>query len=553
MTARAHAIRTARLPAHLAGRPTARERLERWLADADPARHGLPREAIVVVRRMRARWSQVTSRDAQVRHAPLAAALGAAARPARGESGDVVWFADEAELLACLAQDALAGRLALCWWWRLVLPMVAPAAARARWMAEPRAVPRAVLRLGEAAAVAWFAQWTPSERRALLGALAQVFPVAPEVLQWADTAEAGPEAGRVPPAPRDVRQRAASALLRKPRRTPQRAEECLQRLAAALAADPMAGLRLPMARRDRQDGEGHLDPREPQQASRSHEGREAQPAGRAQRSTGPRGVRPAVSIASPPRAGALPAHASSRRGVAAQAPLPPATLSLDRMPAQRGGAEAPAGVPHAFETLAPGQLGPEAPPHGPAAARALDGAPAVAAQEHVIDTRFAGLLFLLNAALEAGLYGDFTRPLHAGLACSPWRFLFAAGDALGGRAFRRDPLAGWLRHHAGRPRHWRHACTRLLRAAWGEEVPLANVQDTPWPLLRLRLALALDLPPTRAVALVLRVPGRVRASADRLDVHMALADLPLAVRMAGLDRDPGWIPAAGRDVRFHFD
>ena len=28
--------------------------------------------------------------------------------------------------------------------------------------------------------------------------------------------------------------------------------------------------------------------------------------------------------------------------------------------------------------------------------------------------------------------------------------------------------------------------------------------------------------------------------------------LPLAVRFAGLDRDPGWIPAAGCDVRFHF-
>jgi hypothetical protein len=37
-----------------------------------------------------------------------------------------------------------------------------------------------------------------------------------------------------------------------------------------------------------------------------------------------------------------------------------------------------------------------------------------------------------------------------------------------------------------------------------------------------------------------------------VDVHLSLADLPLAIRVAGLDRDAGWIPAAGRDLRFHF-
>jgi len=25
------------------------------------------------------------------------------------------------------------------------------------------------------------------------------------------------------------------------------------------------------------------------------------------------------------------------------------------------------------------------------------------------------------------------------------------------------------------------------------------------------------------------------------------------VRLSGLDRDPGWVPAAGRSVHFHFD
>jgi hypothetical protein len=31
-----------------------------------------------------------------------------------------------------------------------------------------------------------------------------------------------------------------------------------------------------------------------------------------------------------------------------------------------------------------------------------------------------------------------------------------------------------------------------------------------------------------------------------------LATLPIELRIAGLDRDPGWIPSAGRSISFHF-
>lgn len=46
--------------------------------------------------------------------------------------------------------------------------------------------------------------------------------------------------------------------------------------------------------------------------------------------------------------------------------------------------------------------------------------------------------------------------------------------------------------------------------------------------------------------------ARVFVTGARIDVELALADHPLEVRIAGLDRDPGWIPGAGRDLRFHF-
>jgi hypothetical protein len=71
---------------------------------------------------------------------------------------------------------------------------------------------------------------------------------------------------------------------------------------------------------------------------------------------------------------------------------------------------------------------------------------------------------------------------------------------------------------------------------------------------RARLSLALDIDdPEMLVGVLLRHPARIFVSPTAIDVVFALVDLPIAVRIAGLDRDPGWIPAAGRDVRFRFE
>lgn len=47
--------------------------------------------------------------------------------------------------------------------------------------------------------------------------------------------------------------------------------------------------------------------------------------------------------------------------------------------------------------------------------------------------------------------------------------------------------------------------------------------------------------------------ARVMATPTHVDVYLSLADLPVAIRLAGLDRDPGWVPAAGRYIAFYFD
>jgi hypothetical protein len=74
------------------------------------------------------------------------------------------------------------------------------------------------------------------------------------------------------------------------------------------------------------------------------------------------------------------------------------------------------------------------------------------------------------------------------------------------------------------------------------------------PYLDARLARALGVEDASTVAaLVCRHSARLRCTATHLDVHLSLVRLPLALRFAGLDRDPGWIPAAGRTVAFHFE
>ena len=225
-------------------------------------------------------------------------------------------------------------------------------------------------------------------------------------------------------------------------------------------------------------------------------------------------------------------------------------------------------------------------------------------------TRFGGLAFLVNVALHLGLYGDFTQPQHPGLPVSPWRLLHTALAAAGGRAGRNDALGQWLRERAGavpeprlslpwqlpasalrafetdtRPWHalvdaqflqLRHPagfCAAQGQPAEGLPALLAGLQRPQqavamhavsgtrpaprlsaliWPLLRARLALGLDLPARAALALCLPLPAQVQVRSERLDLHFSLEALPLAVRLAGLDRDPGWVPAAGSDIRFHF-
>jgi hypothetical protein len=74
------------------------------------------------------------------------------------------------------------------------------------------------------------------------------------------------------------------------------------------------------------------------------------------------------------------------------------------------------------------------------------------------------------------------------------------------------------------------------------------------PFVRARLRQALGLSEDEDPGpLVCRQRARVCVTPTHLDVYLSLNELPIAIRLSGLDRDPGWVPAAGRYLAFHFE
>lgn len=229
-----------------------------------------------------------------------------------------------------------------------------------------------------------------------------------------------------------------------------------------------------------------------------------------------------------------------------------------------------------------------------------------------IVSAFGGLLYLLNVAMQMRLYPDFTQPSPAqpGLGLSPWTLLALIGERWLGDAFRADPLAAQLAELSGQhadlrafvppaewrfPAHWlavfpeEAACTwswkerRLLlhhpAGFWLYDAecsdpaailgayphvqcrPVAEPESAPkdpldrW-LTRLSAAwiarLERALGPGGAVTLCTQA-ARIERRAERLTASFDLASHPLEVRLAGLDRDPGWIGAAGLSVAFRYE
>jgi len=569
----------------------ARLRLEALLgATADPP--ALPPGAVLCLRRLRdplpgalplhGHSLRPPSRWARAWGEALDAGARGAARPALGAvpaGAEAVVFSDPAELFGCLARDLAAGLAGGRWWWQAVW-----AGADLRrvlfdaWRAEPELAPPALERLARedlaAPVLAAFGEGPARDLAAAVaarhGALALLRaldgdPPAPPAAA-APLDALAPELARVH-APYEARTLLAVALL--------------VRRAPALLRGAALG---PVLSAWRARGREGIVEEKTTTPIRSHAPEpppapdEAPPARLPPERDHEAALADGAADLPLPSADAPPLPPSSTVEERAQAPARPpadeprtgeAALAAPRL-------EAPAAGP-----TEPGPPAPSAAPststRAPAAA-----APAPAAPEALpppslllaLETELGGLFYLVNVALALGLYGDFTTPLEPGIDLSPWDFVALLGRALLGGDGAEDPVFALLARLSGHapdaplgdgfappwawrpPPGWgaaREADAADPRAGAAGRAGVLGWFDWLGELVAARLAPLLGCADrTELAAVLLRRHARVRAGETRVDVELALAELPLAVRLAGLDRDPGWVPAAGRSLYFHF-
>jgi hypothetical protein len=292
--------------------------------------------------------------------------------------------------------------------------------------------------------------------------------------------------------------------------------------------------------------------------------------------------------ASAPAAGEVPARRPVPPGTAATTvrPLPSAASPGDRAAPEFGTSAAPAHVGR--------RIAPPAPSVAPVARAAPTPAlpPPLLAADTGFTTGYGGLLFLVNAFVALGLYPDFTRPRGARLEPSPLWLADRIGRYWFGAGYRRDPLAAWIAAHGapGRlPDSWRVPRDWLAGFDRGRPARMVGPRRvTLWhpagfPLADTRVARSRAAPSLRrarrrlpaaradrwAACLALYLDARLRrfargglsllALSARVEVReldlratFALDHYPVALRLAGLDRDPGWQPAEGRAIAFAF-
>ena len=162
-----------------------------------------------------------------------------------------------------------------------------------------------------------------------------------------------------------------------------------------------------------------------------------------------------------------------------------------------------------------------------------------------IETELGGLFYLINLAIFLEIYSDFTSPVeqfHDDL--SIWNFVTIVGREINQDRDLDDPI-------------------------WTGLQDLQNIHDNPenpeilskptWltdllPHIKVRLILALGIESEDSLAdVLLHHHAKVTITATHLDVFFPLADHRIEIRLSGLDRNPGWVPAAGRFIAFHYD
>lgn len=177
-------------------------------------------------------------------------------------------------------------------------------------------------------------------------------------------------------------------------------------------------------------------------------------------------------------------------------------------------------------------------------------------------TRLGGVFFLLPLMLAFGWPEAEEATWRLASTTGTWGVLDALarvllGDRLGTHAD--DPLWRLLAHLDGRdpdtpPRDAvAPVATDLSASVLGLPPSLTAWTQTVLPEVQARLVDALDLSASSEIpeALLLR-EATIYVTRSHVDVVFPLTSATLAVRRAGLDADPGWVPSVGRVLQFHY-
>jgi hypothetical protein len=591
-----------------AGRLAAQLALAQTLAGADLRPPGLPPSAILIVQRLPGFGQRPLALCAGRRVDPaweragrnaLADLARRAARPWDDPAPPTclaVLFRDEAELLACLALDISLGRAAERWWWRahfrrwgrLTSDVVA-----ALLVESPRATPAALRMLAERDTAHQVLQcMTPSEALQVLRAVCEAFD-APHLAQVAATVGRQSPLPALTVAPGQSGQPGRAAppwqpFTARPARTGGLAPHnaCLLGVSLALAQAPAAARSVGFAQA--------VERWWRQQAAPRPDDSQAVPRGIPEAMSSPVAA-PVAAAGTPPVAFSLdtpPALPSSLTwATGSELPTflkvgnsdPVAATALPQIAQDRSRTARRDPADPDFTDQAQ-----HVPSKPVAPAQILDG----------IFTELGGVLFLLNAVQQLDLPDCFEPDWRLTSQVGPWGVLELLGralllDAARLPTFRKvgnlaaDPLwaalAGLAGRQPGQPAGAGfdgpdHLDIPAFWARWlgdesvaGQRMDLAVVQplDGPllddasfaarrWlavvtPLLRQMLAVALGIETADAAAALLFHRGQLYVTSNHVDLVLPQDGASLPVRLAGLDFDPGWLPAFGRVVQVHYE
>lgn len=191
---------------------------------------------------------------------------------------------------------------------------------------------------------------------------------------------------------------------------------------------------------------------------------------------------------------------------------------------------------------------------------------------HPVRTRWGGLFFLVNVLLAQGIYPDFTRPRDSGFPIPMWRLLALIGRRLVGRRICADQIwstllaldeapigeltqrleTSWSPPEGSLPprSQWRAKTDPHLQAPADE---LADWVGTFVAWFRRTSADELGWPVGQVGRRMSAIPAKVWITQGAIVVAMPLEALPVELRLAGFDRDPGFLPTTARSLRFVFE